>query len=112
MISSNSDPSSAADSVEMTDSTSPASRALRLSKIAEQKRKTMGVTSSPDPTTTGGRKKPLPVMSASRNAAAKYMDIKCNKNYEVKDEQLKKIMDYNNNPLKNTASTSQPSCPR
>ena len=50
----------------------------------------------------------FPMLVTARAAAQKFMDIKCNKNDQMKDEQLQKIMDYNNNPMKDSPLLNAP----
>jgi hypothetical protein len=113
---------------ELGPNTSLANRARRISATQKQRRSSLQLaacTNSPDttprrksstphlvPAQGGGgdtvRRNSLPGLLMARAAAQKFMDIKCNKNDQIKDEQLQKIMDYNNNPMKDSLLLNAP----
>jgi hypothetical protein len=104
--------------------TSLANRARRISAAQKQRRtsqkkpsafhKSMRSSSSISASAsfsendTAISKMSFPMLVMAREAAQKFMDIKCNKNDQMKDDQLQKIMDYNNNPMKDSPLLNAP----
>ena len=111
---------------ELGPNTSLANRARRISATQKQRRSSLQLATSnnsPDTPTRKGsaphlvpaqgggdtvRRTSLPALLMARAAAQKFMDIKCNKNDQIKDGELQKIMDYNNNPMKDSPLLNAP----
>ena len=100
---------------EFGPSASLASRARRISATSKQRRSSSDFstrkTSAPHLVPAhdkGDAPCTLPALVMARAAAQKFMDIKCNKNDQIKDEELQKIMDYNNNPMKDSPLLNAP----
>jgi hypothetical protein len=100
---------------EFGPSASLANRARRISATSKQRRSSSDFstrkTSTPHLVPAHDKDdapSTLPALVMARAAAQKFMDIKCNKNDQIKDGELQKIMDYNNNPMKDSLLLNAP----